>query len=51
MGTTTLELSEDELILLRHALRHYLSDFGHEEADILRKARALLAKKGGDLRP
>lgn len=44
MGTTTLELSEDELILLRHALRHYLSDFGHEEADILRKARALLAK-------
>lgn len=44
MGTTTLELNEDELILLRHALRHYLSDFGHEEADILRKARALLAK-------
>lgn len=44
MGTTTLELTEEELILLRHALRHYLSDFGHEEADILRKARALLGK-------
>lgn len=43
MGTT-LELTEEELILLRHALRHYLSEFGHEEADIVRKARALLAK-------
>ena len=43
MGTT-LELSDEELILLRHALRHYLSDFGHEEADILRKALALLNK-------
>jgi hypothetical protein len=43
MGTT-LELTEEELVLLRHALRHYLSEFGHEEADIVRKARALLAK-------
>lgn len=43
MGTT-LDLTDEELVLLRHALRHYLSDFGHEEADILRKARALLAK-------
>lgn len=43
MGTT-LELTDEELVLLRHAVRHYLSDFGHEEADILRKARALLAK-------
>jgi hypothetical protein len=44
MGTQTLELNDEELVLLRHALRHYLSEFGHEEADILRKARALLAK-------
>jgi hypothetical protein len=44
MGTKTLELTDEELVLLRHALRHYLSDFGHEEADILRKTRALLAK-------
>ncbi|PWK87138.1 hypothetical protein C8D88_104299 [Lentzea atacamensis] len=44
MGTTTLELTDEELVLLRHALRHYLSEFGHEEADILRKARALLGK-------
>jgi hypothetical protein len=43
MGTT-LELTDEELVLLRHALRHYLSDFGHEEADILRKTRALLGK-------
>ncbi|MGW6928775.1 hypothetical protein ACWGE0_01850 [Lentzea sp. NPDC054927] len=44
MGTIALELSAEELVLLRHALRHYLSEFGHDEADILRKARALLGK-------
>lgn len=45
MGTTTtLELTPEELVLLRHALRHYLSDFGHEEADIRRLTRALIGK-------
>jgi hypothetical protein len=27
-------LTEEEPTLLRHALRHYLSEFGHNEADI-----------------
>ncbi|WP_434444791.1 hypothetical protein [Lentzea sp. E54] len=44
MGTTTLELTDEELVLLRHALRHYLSDFGHEEADIRRMTRTLIGK-------
>lgn len=40
----TIELSDEELQLLREALRAYLDDFGHEEADVLRKVKALLAK-------
>ncbi len=42
--TTTLELTEDELTLLRAALHSYLDDFGHEEADVLRRIKELLAK-------
>jgi hypothetical protein len=41
---TTIELTDDELQLLRSALRSYLDDFGHEEADVLRKIKELLAK-------
>jgi hypothetical protein len=40
----TIEVSEEELRLLREALRAYLDDFGHEEAELLRKIKALLAK-------
>ncbi|MFL6010569.1 MAG: hypothetical protein ACJ74B_13940 [Gaiellaceae bacterium] len=40
----TVELSEDELRLLHAALHSYLDDFGHEEADVLRRAKALIAK-------
>jgi hypothetical protein len=40
----TIELTNDELRMLRHALMSYLEDFGHEEADILRAIKALLAK-------
>jgi hypothetical protein len=42
--TTTLDLTDDELELLRSALRSYLDDFGHEEADVLRRIKELLAK-------
>ena len=42
--TTTLELTDDELALLRAALHSYLDDFGHEEADVLRRIKELLAK-------
>jgi hypothetical protein len=40
----TLELTEDELTLLRAAVHSYLDDFGHEEADVLRRVKELLAK-------
>jgi hypothetical protein len=40
----TLELSEEELRLLHAALHSYLDDFGHEEADVLRRIKALIAK-------
>jgi hypothetical protein len=40
----TLELTEEELKLLESAVRAYLDDFGHEEADVLRSVKRLLAK-------
>ena len=40
----TIELTDDELRLLREALSSYLDDFGHEEADLLRRIKALIAK-------
>jgi hypothetical protein len=39
-----VELSDDELLLLHAALHSYLDDFGHEEADVLRRVKALIAK-------
>ena len=40
----TIELTEDELTLVRAALHSYLDDFGHDEADVLRRIKALIAK-------
>ena len=40
----TLELTADELRLLHAALQSYLDDFGHEEADVLRAVKLLIAK-------
>ena len=40
----TLVLDDDELKLVLAALHSYLSDFGHEEADVLRQVKQLLAK-------
>ena len=40
----TIELTDDELRLLQAALHSYLDDFGHEEADVLRALKALIAK-------
>jgi hypothetical protein len=40
----TLELTEEELRLLRAALHSYLDDFGHEEADLLREIKELIEK-------
>jgi hypothetical protein len=40
----TIELTDEELRLLQAALHSYLDDFGHDEADVLRQIKALLAK-------
>lgn len=40
----TIELSDDELRLAINAVRTFLDDFGHEEADILTRLKRLLAK-------
>jgi hypothetical protein len=40
----TIELTDEELRLLREALHSYLDDFGHEEADVLRAIKQILAK-------
>jgi hypothetical protein len=40
----TIELNDEELRLMQAALHSYLDDFGHEEADLLRQVKALIAK-------
>jgi hypothetical protein len=40
----TIELTDEELRLVRNALQSFLEDFGHEEADILRNIKQVLAK-------
>ena len=40
----TLELTDEELRLLQAALHSYLDDFGHEEADVLRRIKELMTK-------
>ena len=40
----TLVLTDDELRLLSAALHSYLDDFGHEEADVLRRIKELMAR-------
>ncbi|MFL5952081.1 MAG: hypothetical protein ACJ74M_10805 [Gaiellaceae bacterium] len=40
----TIEFSDEELRLVHAALHSYLDDFGHDEADVLRQIKALLAK-------
>jgi len=40
----TIELTPEELRIVQAALKTYLDDFGHEEADVLRQIKALLAK-------
>jgi hypothetical protein len=40
----TIELTDEELVLVRAALHSYLDDFGHDEADVLRRLKDLLAR-------
>ena len=39
-----LELTDEELRLLQAALHSHLDDFGHNEADVLREIKELIAK-------
>jgi hypothetical protein len=40
----TIELTEEELRVVRNALQSFLEDFGHDEADVLRSIKQVLAK-------
>jgi hypothetical protein len=40
----TIELTDEQLRLVVNAVRSFLEDFGHEEADLLRQLKELLAK-------
>jgi len=40
----TIELTDEELQLVHAALTSFLEDFGHDEADVLRRIKQLLAK-------
>ena len=40
----TLELTDDELRMLRAALHSYLDDVGHDEADWLREIKELIER-------
>jgi hypothetical protein len=44
MAEHTIDVSDEELKLIRNALHAYLDDFGHEEADVLREVKQLLEK-------
>lgn len=44
MNTNVIEVTDEELTLLISALRSYLYDFGHDEADLQRAIKRLLAK-------
>jgi hypothetical protein len=39
-----MQLTDAELETARHALRAYLSDFGHDEADTIAKIKSVIAK-------
>ena len=40
----TIELNDEELRLVRNALQSFLEDFCHDEADVLRSIKQVLAK-------
>jgi hypothetical protein len=40
----TIALTDEELRLLVSAVRSFLDDFGHDEADLLRQLKLLLQK-------
>ena len=43
----SIELTDEELRVVHAALHAYLDDFGHEEADVLRLIKRVIAKLPG----
>ena len=41
---SSIELTDEELALVRHALSAFLSDFGHKEQDVVHQLQELLGK-------
>jgi hypothetical protein len=41
---TTIELTDEELTIVRSALKSFFDDFGHDDEDVLRRIQAVLAK-------
>jgi hypothetical protein len=44
MAEHQITVDDHELRILNAALHSYLDDFGHDEADVLRAIKALIAK-------
>ena len=44
LGMTTVEFTDDELILVHHALRAFLADFSHDQKDVRHSLHGLLGK-------
>jgi len=40
----TIQLTDAELRMARHALQAYLQAFGHDEADVVREIKGVIAK-------
>ncbi|HEX2810119.1 MAG TPA: hypothetical protein VHN80_28475 [Kineosporiaceae bacterium] len=40
----SIELTDEELALVRHALSAFLADFGHNEKDVVHQLKELLVK-------
>ena len=40
----SIELTDEELALMRHALSAFLADFGHNEKDVVQQLQQLLVK-------
>jgi len=46
-----IEVTDQELHLLVAALRSFLADFGHDQAELRREIKALIAKMPASSRP
>lgn len=47
----TIELDDEELRLVRSAIGSYVREFGHDEAEVLRAMKALMARLPGPATP